>query len=92
MNLDKFTYKSMKEEGSILEQILEEAANNPILTKVELKDLLYFPTEEEIEREEKITEYICNRIDEYCFQNGVFPPKEILQKIEEDANKRGYEL
>ena len=48
----------MKESNSMLEQILEEAANNPILTEEELKDLLYFPTEEEIEREEKITEYI----------------------------------
>ena len=82
----------MQESNSMLEQILEEAANNPILTEEELKDLLYFPTEEEIEREEKITEYICHRIDEYCFQYGVFPPKEIVQKIEEEAKKRGNEL
>lgn len=49
--------------------IMEEVNSNPILTEEEVRELLEPESEEEIRREEELTEAIVNRID-FLVENG----------------------
>ena len=79
----------MKKNNSMLDSILEEANQNPILTEEELRELLYFPLEEEIREEEKVTEAVCNRIEKYQEMYGSVPSNRLLETIiTEEREKR----
>lgn len=52
-----------KKTKTMHEMIMEEVNSNPILTEEELRDMIYFPTEEEIRSEEELTEAIFNRVE-----------------------------
>ena len=71
----------MKKTNSMLESILEEVERNPILTETELKDMLYFPSEDEIREEELMTETICKKIEIFQEENCKTPSKKQLRKI-----------
>lgn len=66
---------------SMDELIMEEVERNPILTKEELAELLYFPTEEEIRKDELMTEAVCKRIELYQKQLGDVPSEKQLNEI-----------
>ena len=79
----------MKKNNSLLDSILEEANQNPILTEEELREMLYFPLEEEIKEEEKVTEAVCNRIERYQEVYGSVPSNRQLKTIiKEEREKR----
>ena len=61
--------------------IMEEVKTNPILTKEELNDMLYFPTEQEFREEELMTESVCERIELFLEENGITPSKQQLKSI-----------
>ena len=78
-----------KKEKTKKEMVLEEIENNPILSEEELKEMLYFPSEDEIRKEEEMTEAICRRIELYGDIMGVHPTKDkVRQIIEEEKIKR----
>lgn len=71
------------------ELIMEEVNSNPILTEEELKKMIYFPTEEEIQKDEMMTEKICRRIELLLEETSGNPQEEqIRQIILEENNKR----
>ena len=79
----------MEKKNSMLESILEEVKRNPILTEEELREMLYFPLEEEIKEEEKVTEAVCNRIEKYQEMYGSVPSNRQLKTIiKEEREKR----
>ena len=79
----------MESNQSMLESILEEIERNPILTEEELREMLYFPSEEEIREEEIMTEAVCNRIEEYQKKYGKGPSHRQLEAmIKEEREKR----
>ena len=79
----------MESNQSMLESILEEAKRNPILTEEELREMLDFSLEEENIEEEKVTEAVCNRIEEYQKKYGNVPSDRQLEAIiKEEREKR----
>ena len=79
----------MENNKSMLDSILEEVKRNPVLTEEELKDMIYFPSEDEIKEEEIMTEAICNKIEKFQQTNGRTPSKRQLKEmIAEERIKR----
>lgn len=66
---------------SMHELIMEEVERNPILTEEDLAELLYFPTEEEIRKDELMTESVCKKIELYQKQFGDVPTEKQLNEI-----------
>lgn len=79
----------MKNKKSMHEMIMEEVNSNPILTEEEVREMMYFPSEEELQEDEKVTENICNRIDILLEETkGNLSIEQVRQIISEENNKR----
>lgn len=53
----------MSKKKSMHEMIMEEVNRNPILTEEEVREMMEPESEEEIQREEELTEAIFNRVN-----------------------------
>lgn len=73
---------------SMHEMIMEEVNRNPILTEEELQNMMYFPSEEELQEDEKVTENICNRIDVLLEETNGNPSEEHIRQIITEENNR----
>lgn len=89
INLKIFIDMKENQKKTMHELIMEEVNSNPILTEEELKKMIYFPTEEEIQKDEMMTEKICRRIELLLEETSGNPQEEqIRQIILEENNKR----
>lgn len=68
--------------------IMEEVNSNPILTEEELRNMMYFPSEEELREEEKVTERICQRIENLLEETNGKPSEEQINQIINEENYR----
>lgn len=66
--------------------IMEEVNSNPILTEEELRNMMYFPSEEEHREEEKVTERICQRIENLLEETNWKPSEEQINQIITEEN------
>lgn len=81
-----------KENKTMREQIIEEMNSRPRLTDQELKELMYFPTEDEIRKDEEMTERICERIERLIAEtNGNCSDEQVREIMLEENKKRDLE-